>query len=74
MRTLLLAMVLLLSSRGFAQWDPHADWIFRNEQIVTVDSAFTLAESLAVKDVRRPSSNYSSSSRSASADSMHRSW
>jgi hypothetical protein len=52
MRTLPLASVLLFSSGVSAQWDPHADWIFSNGQVVTVDSAFSLAQSVAVKDGR----------------------
>ncbi|MFQ5790040.1 MAG: hypothetical protein ACE5JI_06120, partial [Acidobacteriota bacterium] len=43
---------LLAPAPSLAQWDPHADLIFTNGKIVTVDQDFSLGEGLAIKDGR----------------------
>jgi predicted amidohydrolase YtcJ len=48
MRQILLALLLLLPQS--ARWTPYADIIFTNGKIVTVDSAFSIAQALAIKD------------------------
>jgi hypothetical protein len=37
---------------GAPRWTAHADWIFTNGHVVTVDKRFSVAEALAVKDGR----------------------
>ena len=48
MRTLILALSLFLSQS--VRWNPSADIIFTNGKIVTVDTNFTIAQALAIKD------------------------
>ena len=48
MRQILLALLLLLPQS--ARWNPYADVIFTNGKIVTVDTNFSIAQALAVKD------------------------
>src|ERR1051325_448383 len=48
MRQILLAALLMLSQS--ARWTPYADLILTNGKVVTVDSGFTIAQALAIKD------------------------
>lgn len=48
MRQILLALFLLLPQS--VRWTPYADVIFTNGKIVTVDSNFTIAQALAIKE------------------------
>src|SRR5215831_971570 len=48
MRQILLAILLLLPQS--VRWNPYADAIFTNGKVVTVDSKFTVAQALAIKD------------------------
>ncbi len=48
MRQILLALLLLLPQS--ARWTPYADTIFTNGKIVTVDTNFSIAQALAIKD------------------------
>ena len=47
--------VMIIFSLGFSSWESvgeEADLIFRGGKVVTVDSAFTIAEAIAVKRIR----------------------
>src|SRR5579862_693401 len=48
MRQILLAILLLLPQA--VRWNPYADVVFTNGRIVTVDSNFSIAQALAIKD------------------------
>ncbi len=48
MRQILLALLMLLQQS--ARWNPNADVIFTNGKIVTVDTNFSIAQALAVKE------------------------
>jgi predicted amidohydrolase YtcJ len=48
MRQLLLALLLLLPQS--VRWNPYADMIFTNGKVVTVDTNFSIAQALAIKD------------------------
>ena len=48
MKQMLLALLLLLPQS--VKWNPYADVIFTNGKIVTVDTNFTIAQALAIKD------------------------
>jgi predicted amidohydrolase YtcJ len=48
MRQLILALMLLLPQS--VRWNPYADVILTNGQVVTVDASFTIAQALAIKD------------------------
>ncbi len=49
---LLVAAPLLVQAQAPAPWTPYADTILTHARIATVDTAFTIAEALAIKDGR----------------------
>src|SRR5215471_16536933 len=48
MKQMLLALLLLLPQS--VKWNPYADVIFTNGKVVTVDSNFSIAQALAIKE------------------------